>query len=49
MCEVTWVYQQTEPSLCTVGYYAPSGARHPESDHDSMEAAARTRYLNGER
>lgn len=45
---ITWVYQQTEPQLWTVGYYDPSGKWHPESDYSSsMEAANRVHWLNG--
>lgn len=43
-----YVYKQFEPGLWTVGFYDPSGAWYPESDHDSTEAAAeRVHYLNG--
>lgn len=43
-----YVYQRTEPSLWTVGYYDPSGKWHSESDHGSPnEAAKRVRWLNG--
>lgn len=32
----------------TVGFYAPDGEFHTDSDHDSKEeAAARCHYLNG--
>lgn len=43
-----WVYIQTEPNLWTVGFYAPDGEWHPESDYVSKEKAAeRVHYLNG--
>ena len=43
-----WVYIKSDSSLWTVGFYDPSGTWHPESDHDSPEAAAaRVHYLNG--
>lgn len=43
-----YVYQRTEPSLWTVGYYKPDGTWEPESDHGSPdEAASRVRWLNG--
>ena len=39
--------QETVP-LYTVGFYAPDGAWHPESDHsDPLDAEARVHYLNG--
>ena len=44
-----WVYvrSKSEP-LWTVGFYAPDGEWHPDSDHTTMEsAAARVHYLNG--
>jgi hypothetical protein len=45
---VNWVYVQSEPTLWTVGFYAPDGTWHAESDHGSRdEAAARCAYLNG--
>ena len=45
---MTWVYVRSEPGLWTVGFYAPDGKWHPDSDHDSMaDAAARVQYLNG--
>lgn len=44
----TWVYQQTEPSLWTVGYYKPDGKWESDSDWDDRDAAAeRCRKLNG--
>ncbi len=44
----TWVYQQSEPRLWTVGFYEPSGRWHPESDHATPErAAGRCHWLNG--
>lgn len=45
----TWVYLRSEPGLWTVGYYAPGGRWHPESDHRSeADAAKRVAYLNGD-
>lgn len=51
-----FVYVQSEKptpdnpfSLWTVGHYAPDGSWHPDSDHESREAAAeRVAWLNGE-
>jgi hypothetical protein len=44
----SWIYITTEPRLWTVGHYGPSGAFHPESDHDSPEKAAnRVAFLSG--
>lgn len=46
--EITYVYQNTESGLYTVGYYNATGKWIPESDHESSElAAARVHYLNG--
>lgn len=47
-----YVYIESEHnswgSLWTVGYYTPDNKFHPESDHESKEAAAeRVHYLNG--
>ena len=43
-----YVYIQSEPTLWTVGFYDPSGQWHPDSDHETPEAAAdRVRHLNG--
>ena len=53
-----YVYQQSEresdgpegysPPVFTVGFYAPDGHWHAESDHLTREAAAaRVHYLNG--
>ncbi len=43
-----WVYVRSEPGLWTVGFYAPDGEWHPDSDHDNREEAAeRVHYLNG--
>jgi hypothetical protein len=52
-----YVYVQSEKptpdspfSLWTVGHYAPDGTWHPDSDHESREAAAeRVAWLNGDR
>lgn len=45
-----YVYIQSEPGLWTVGFYAPDGTWHPESDHPSpAQAAERVHYLNGGR
>ena len=50
--EINWLYLHSEHSadhdLFTVGFYAPDGKWHPESDHSDREAAAnRVQYLNG--
>jgi hypothetical protein len=43
-----YVYVLSEPGLWTVGFYAPDGQWHPESDHTSEKSAAeRVHYLNG--
>jgi hypothetical protein len=43
-----YVYRRTEPSLWTVGFYAPDGEWHTDSDHPNRELAAqRVRYLHG--
>lgn len=43
-----YVYLQSEPELWTVGFYAPDGKWHSDSDHnDREEAAKRVHYLNG--
>lgn len=43
-----YVYIKSEHCLWTVGFYDPSGKWHPESDHESPDAAAaRVAYLNG--
>lgn len=44
-----WVYVRSKHErLWTVGFYAPDGEWHPESDHHSEETAAeRVHYLNG--
>lgn len=47
---MTWVYLQSEPQLWTVGFYAPNGTWHTDSDHSLREQAAqRTAWLNGTR
>ncbi len=43
-----YVYINTEPMLFTVGFYAPNGEWHSDSDHGSRdEAAKRVAWLNG--
>lgn len=43
-----WVYIKTEANLWTVGFYAPDGQWHTDSDHaNSEEAAKRCAWLNG--
>jgi len=43
-----YVYIQSEKNLWVVGFYAPDGQWHPESDwYSQEEAAKRCRYLNG--
>lgn len=43
-----YVYIQSDPGLWTVGFFAPDGKWHPESDHIHPEVAAkRVHYLNG--
>ena len=45
-----YVYIRSEPGLWTVGFYAPNGDWHTDSDHDVREKAAeRTAWLNGSR
>ncbi len=45
---MTWVYIKSEPRLWTVGFYAPDGTWHTDSDHDDRESAAnRVSFLNG--
>lgn len=45
---MSYVYQEFEPGLFTVGFYDPSGEFVPESDHPTRDAAAeRAHYLNG--
>lgn len=45
---MTWVYVQSEAHLWTVGFYAPTGQWHTDSDHlDQESAAKRTAWLNG--
>lgn len=44
-----YVYINSEPGLWTVGFYAPNGQWHSESDHnDREEAAKRVAWLNGD-
>ena len=48
MNTTTWVYIRSEPGLYTVGFYAPDGTWHTDSDHGNREdAARRVNYLNG--
>lgn len=43
-----YVYIQSEPQCFTVGFYAPDGEWHSESDHPTpQQAAERVHYLNG--
>ena len=43
-----YVYIRSEPGVWTVGFYAPDGTWHTDSDQVSAEAAAkRVNYLNG--
>lgn len=43
-----WVYKQSDSGLWTVGFYAPDGKWHSDSDHhDREEAAGRVHWLNG--
>jgi hypothetical protein len=43
-----WVYIRSEPGLWTVGFYAPNGEWHTDSDHNHRDdAAERVHYLNG--
>ena len=45
---MSWIYIRSEPRLWTVGFYAPDGKFHPDSDHaDPMDAAKRCAWLNG--
>ena len=45
---MNYVYIRSEPQLWTVGFHAPDGEWHPESDHGSSEEAAdRVVRLNG--
>ena len=45
---MTYVYMQSEPSLWTVGFCDLDGNFYPESDHETMRAAAdRVAFLNG--
>lgn len=48
MGSTNWVYIKSERGLWTVGFYAPDGEWHPETDCNSTEyAAERCNYLNG--
>jgi hypothetical protein len=50
MTDSAWVYINSEPGLWTVGFYAPDGTWHSDSDHDDREkAAVRCAWLNGSR
>ena len=43
-----YVYIKSEHNLWTVGFYAPDGKWHPESDYNQAgDAAERVHYLNG--
>jgi len=43
-----YVYINSEPGMWTVGFYKPDGKWNPESDHGSIdEAAKRVAWLNG--
>jgi len=43
-----WVYIKPGPQLYTVGFYAPDGEFHADSDWATKdEAATRVHYLNG--
>lgn len=43
-----FVYLRSEPGLWTVGFYAPGGEWHSESDHPTArEASERAAWLNG--
>ena len=45
-----YVYIKTDLCLWTVGFYDPNGHWVSESDHDTIESAAkRVHYLNGDR
>lgn len=43
-----WVYQKTEESVWTVGFFRPDSVWVTESDHTTPEsAAAHVHFLNG--
>lgn len=43
-----YVYRELERGLWTVGFFDPTGKWYPESDHQTIQAAAaRVNYLNG--
>lgn len=46
---MSYVYIESEKGVWTVGFYSPEDNKwHPESDHDSRDAAAkRVMRLNG--
>ena len=45
-----WVYIESEAGVFTVGFYAPNGNWHADSDHGvRINAADRVHYLNGAR
>jgi hypothetical protein len=47
MATPTWVYLNSEPGLYTVGFYAPDGSWHTDSDQpDRQSASDRVRILN---
>ena len=43
----TWVYQQSEPGLWTVGFYDPEGKWHTDMDGTQAECRQRVMELNG--
>ena len=48
MSDQTYVYEEREHGMYTVGFYDPEGKWHPESDHEYPEEAAyRVHFLNG--
>ncbi len=44
---MSWVFIRSEPSLYTVGHYAPDGEWHPEGDYNLDDARKQCHYLNG--
>ncbi len=50
MGAIVYVYMMIEPRLYTVGFYAPNGCWHSDSDwRDKEDAAKRVHWLNGGR